>query len=213
MIAPRPTYEEIALARSIRLNWPPITRGIPIATARVMARGRRAKTVVVSERASRTIATVRGQSVMLDADLASLYRVDIKSLNQAVKRNRARFPSDFMFRLSAQEAASLRSQTVTLERGRGRHRKYLPYAFTEQGVAMLSSVLRSSRAVHVNIEIMRAFIRLRHVVHPNGELAKKIARLEVKYDGQFRVVFQAIRELMTPPPVPRRRIGYLRIGT
>ena len=178
-----------------------------------MARGRRAKTVVVSERASRTIATVRGQSVMLDADLASLYRVDIKSLNQAVKRNRARFPSDFMFRLSAQEAASLRSQTVTLERGRGRHRKYLPYAFTEQGVAMLSSVLRSSRAVHVNIEIMRAFIRLRHVVHPNGELAKKIARLEVKYDGQFRVVFQAIRELMTPPPVPRRRIGYLRIGT
>ena len=154
---------------------------------------------------------LRGHNVMIDADLAALYQVDTKSLNQAVKRNRARFPSDFMFKLSAQEATALRSQTVTLERRRGRHRKYLPYAFTEQGVAMLSSVLRSSRAVRVNIEIMRTFIRLRHVVHPSGELAKKIDRLEMKYDGQFKVVFQAIRELMTPPP--RRRIGYIRAGT
>ena len=144
-------------------------------------------------------------------DLAALYEVDIKSLNQAVKRNRARFPSDFMFRLTREEAESLRSRIVTLERGRGRHRKYLPYAFTEQGVAMLSSVLRSSHAVRVNIEIMRAFIRLR-AFHSGGELVKKIDRLEIKYDGQFAVVFQAIRELVTPPPVPRRRIGYLRIG-
>jgi hypothetical protein len=155
--------------------------------------------------------TLRGHSVMLDADLAALYQVDIKSLNQAVKRNRARFPSDFMFQLDSTEAESLRSQSVTLEGGRGRHRKYRPYAFTEQGVAMLSSVLRSSRAVNVNIEIMRAFIRLRHVAHPNHELARKIDRLETKYDGQFKVVFQAIRELMTPPVVPRRRIGYLRV--
>ena len=168
---------------------------------------------MVSGRVKRAIVTLRGHSVMLDADLAALYRVDIKSLNQAVKRNRARFPSDFMFQLDSTEAASLRSQSVTLEGGRGRHRKYRPYAFTEQGVAMLSSVLRSPRAVHVNIEIMRAFIRLRHVAHPNDELARKIDRLETKYDGQFKVVFQAIRELMAPPAVPRRRIGYLRIGT
>lgn len=150
---------------------------------------------------------------MLDTDLAALYQVDIKSLNQAVKRNRERFPSDFMFRLTGQEAESLRSQIVTLDRGRGRHRKYLPYAFTEQGVAMLSSVLHSSRAVRVNIEIMRVFIRLRRVFHSGGEIARKIDRLETKYDGQFAVVFQAIRELVVPPPVPRRRIGYLRIGT
>ena len=139
--------------------------------------------------------------------------MDIKSLNQAVKRNRARFPSDFMFQLNAPEAESLRSQIVTLERGRGRHRKYLPYAFTEQGVAMLSSVLRSSRAVGVNIEIMRVFVRLRHVFHSDGELAKRIDRLETKYDGQFTVVFQAIRELVALPPAPRRRIGYLLSAT
>jgi hypothetical protein len=177
-----------------------------------MARKTRTAAVVVLERVHRVIVTLRGHSVMLDADLAALYHVDIKSLNQAVKRNRPRFPSDFMFQLNATEAASLRSQFVTLERGRGRHRKYRPYAFTEQGVAMLSSVLRSSRAVNVNIEIMRAFIRLRQAARPNEELAGKIDRLETKYDGQFKVVFQAIRELMTPSAAPRRRIGYLRIG-
>ena len=175
-----------------------------------MAKKSRRATIVVSERVNRAIVTLRGHSVLLDADLAALYQVDIKSLNQAVKRNHERFPSDFMFQLDAHEAASLRSQVVTLEGGRGRHRKYRPYAFTEQGVAMLSSVLRSSRAVHVNIEIMRAFIRLRHAAHSNDELARKIDRLETKYDGQFKVVFQAIRELMAPPAVPRRRIGYLR---
>jgi ORF6N domain-containing protein len=176
-----------------------------------MAKRQRQAVVIVAERVNRAIVVLRGHSVMLDTDLAALYQVDIKSLNQAVKRNRARFPSDFMFRLTRDEAESLRSQIVTLERGRGRHRKYLPYAFTEQGVAMLSSVLRSSRAVRVNIEIMRVFIRLRRALHSGGELAKKIDRLEIKYDGQFAVVFQAIRDLVTPPPVPRRRIGYLRI--
>lgn len=145
---------------------------------------------------------------MLDADLAAFYQVDVKVLNQAVKRSRARFPVDFMFRLSAQEAASLRSQTVTLKSGRGRHRKYLPYVFTEHGVAMLSSVLRSRRAVRVNIEIMRAFVRLRQMFASNVEFAKKLDELETRYDAQFRVVFQAIRELMTPPPASRKRIGF-----
>ncbi len=147
---------------------------------------------------------------MLDMDLAALYQVDSRSLNQAVQRNRARFPSDFMFQLNAREAESLRSQTVILERGRGRHRKYRPYAFTEQGIAMLSSVLRSSRAVAVNIEIMRVFVRLRQMYQANGELTRRIDRLERKYDGHFTVVFQAIREIVAPQPLTRRRIGYLR---
>ena len=145
---------------------------------------------------------------MLDADLAVLYQVDVRALNQAVKRNRERFPSDFMFQLNAQEAESLRSQSVTLNTGRGQHRKYRPYAFTEQGVAMLSSVLRSRRAVRVNIEIMRAFVRLRQMLHSNADLAKKLDELEAKYDAQFKVVFQAIRDLMTLPPAPRKRIGF-----
>jgi ORF6N domain len=156
--------------------------------------------------------TARGHRVLLDADLAALYQVDIKSLNQAVKRNRARFPSDFMFQLDAREAESLRSRIVTLKRGRGRHRKYLPYAFTEQGVAMLSSVLRSQRAVSVNIEIMRVFVRLRQALHSSEDLVRRIDRLETKYDGQFMVVFKAIRELIAAPPVPQRRIGDLRVS-
>jgi hypothetical protein len=129
-------------------------------------------------------------------------------LNQAVRRNLARFPADFMFRLTSEEAGVLRSQIVTLDGGRGRHRKYLPFAFTEQGVAMLSSVLRSPRAVQVNIEIMRAFVRLRRMLEDNAELARKLAALEKKYDGQFRMVFDAIRELMTPAVPKRRRIGF-----
>jgi hypothetical protein len=171
------------------------------------------KTVINGARVARAIATVRGHSVMLDTDLAGLYQVDVKTLNQAVKRNRARFPPDFMFQLTAREADSLRSQIVTLKPRRGSHRKYRPYAFTEHGVAMLSSVLRSSRAVQVNIEIIRAFIRLRHVGQWNGELAMKIDRLEAKCDRRFTAVFQAIRQLMAPPPVARQRIGYLQTRT
>jgi hypothetical protein len=162
------------------------------------------------------IRTVRGQKVLLDSDLAQLYGVATKVLVQAVKRNLQRFPSDFMFHLTEQELRALRSQIVTLDdtqdrpKGRGRHAKYSPYAFTEQGVAMLSSVLRSERAVQVNVEIMRAFVRLRGLIGHNRELARRLDDLESRYDRQFKVVFDAIRELMTPTaPAPKRRIGFV----
>ena len=150
---------------------------------------------------------VRGQKVMLDADLAEIYRVPTKSLNLAVKRNADRFPEDFMFQLTDDEVVGLRFHFETSKRGRG-GRRYLPYAFTEQGVAMLSSVLRSSRAVQVNIAIMRTFVRLREMLLSNAELARKLAALENKYDAQFKVVFDAIRELTLPPDPPRRQIGF-----
>ena len=155
----------------------------------------------------RRIFLVRGQKVMLDADLAALYRVPTKSLNLAVKRNVERFPEDFTFQLTDDEVAGLRFHFETSKRGRG-GRRYLPYAFTEQGVAMLSSVLRSSRAVQVNIAIMRTFVRLREMLLSNVELARKLAALENKYDAQFKVVFDAIRELMLPPAPPKRQIGF-----
>jgi len=162
------------------------------------------------ERIESRILVIRGQKVILDASLAGLYAVTTKALNQAVKRNLVRFPGDFMFQLTAEEATLLRSQSVTLKTGRGRHRKYQPYAFTEQGVAMLSSVLRSERAMLVNVEIMRAFVRLRRMLETHADLARKLAALERKYDAQFKSVFDAIRELMTPPEPPRkRRIGFL----
>lgn len=145
--------------------------------------------------------------VMLDRDLALLYGVQTKTLNQAVKRNRKRFPDDFMFQLTWEETQNLRSQIVTLKRGR--NVKYLPYAFTEQGVAMLSSILRSERAARVNVEIMRAFVRLRRMLSTHAELARKLAQLERKCDAQFKVVFDAIRELMVPPaPKKKRSIGF-----
>lgn len=143
------------------------------------------------ERVETTIRVVRAQRVMLDADLAALYE---------------RFPADFMFQLSAAEFEILRSQLGTSSGWGGR--RYRPYAFTEQGVAMLSSVLRSPRAVQVNIEIMRAFVRLREMLQANAELAKKLASLEKKYDAQFRVVFDAIRELMAAPVKSTKRIGF-----
>ena len=152
---------------------------------------------------------------MLGLDLARLYGVEVKALNQAVRRNADRFPPDFMFQLTWEESQSLRSQFVTLKddaaRGRtGRHTKYRPYAFSEQGVAMLSSVLKSGRAVHTNVEIMRAFVRLRSMAAHNSDLARRLDALESKYDRQFKVVFDAIRELMTPPqPPPKRRIGFI----
>ena len=164
------------------------------------------------------ILVVRGQRVMLDMQLAKLYGVEVKALNQAVKRNAERFPADFMFQLSREEAMALRSQIVTLDddahpRGRGRYAKYRPHAFTEQGVAMLSSVLKSRRAVQVNVEIMRAFVRLRDMIGHNRELARRLDTLESKYDRQFKVVFDAIRELMAPPvPTPKRRIGFVSQG-
>jgi hypothetical protein len=166
----------------------------------------------------RRIYLIRREKVMLDYDLAELYGVPTRILNQAVKRNRDRFPKDFMFQLSKAEATALRSQIVILDAPngppqpvtgqRGKHSKYLPYAFTEQGVAMLSSVLRSKRAVQVNIAIMRTFVRLREMLLSNAELRRKLEALEKKYDAQFKVVFDAIRELMTPPEPPKRQIGF-----
>ena len=151
---------------------------------------------------------VRDHNVMIDTDLAPLYGVAVRALNQAVSRNKARFPPDFMFRVTSKEASSLRSQTVTAKTGRGGRRNE-PYAFTEQGVAMLSSVLRSERAVRVNIEIMRAFVHLRRMMLAHAELVQKLDQLERKYDGQFEMVFQAIRELMKPRSLGARRIGFL----
>lgn len=155
----------------------------------------------------RLILLIRGQKVILDSDLARLYRVPTKSLNLAVKRNRERFPKDFMFRLSQREANALRFHFETSKEGRG-GRRYLPRAFTEQGVAMHSGVLRSQRAVQVNIAIMRAFVKLREMLASHRDLARKLEEMERRYDAQFKIVFDAIRELMNPPPKPRRLIGF-----
>ena len=156
----------------------------------------------------RRILLVHGQRVMLDSDLASLYGVSTKRLNEQVRRNLPRFPADFMFQLSPDEAVALRSHFATLEPGRGKHRKYLPYVFTEQGVAMLSSVLKSKRAIQVNVEIMRAFVRLRELIATNRDLARRLDELEKRYDSQFKVVFDAIRQLMAPPEKGRPSIGF-----
>jgi phage regulator Rha-like protein len=166
------------------------------------------KDVMPVETIERSIRLIRGAKVILDADLAALYGVATRVLVQGVKRNLERFPPDFMFQLTKEEFALLRSQSVT-SRGWG-GRRYPPYAFTEQGVAMLSSVLRSSRAVQVNIEIMRAFVRMRQWLASHARLAKKLAELEARYDEQFTVVFEAIKQLMTPPEAKRKRIGFRR---
>ncbi len=154
----------------------------------------------------RRIYVVRGQKVLIDSDLAELYQVTTGNLNLAVHRNKARSPQDFMFRLSANEAKTLRLHAAR-PKGRG-GRRTLPYAFTEQRVAMLSSVLRSERAVLVNIAIMRAFVRLRSLMLSNEELAATITAMEQKYDAQFKVVFDAIRELMKPPAKSTGPIGF-----
>jgi len=191
------------------------------------------KALIPIERIKKAIIYIRGQKVMLDSILAELYGVETGELNRAVKRNVDRFPEDFMFQLTDEEwdalrcqfgiskteedlrchfgtsslEEDLRSQNVTSGPGKG-GRRYLPYVFTEQGVAMLSSVLKSERAVKVNIEIMRAFVRLREMIASNRELAKRLDELEKKYDVQFRVVFDAIRQLMAPPVRETRKIGF-----
>ena len=162
---------------------------------------------LVEERVERAILYIRGKKVMLDSDLAELYGVETKVLNQAVRRHLNRFPSDFVFRLSEQEVEDLRSQSVT-SKGRG-GRRYRPYAFTEQGVAMLSSVLNSERAVEVNIEIMRAFVRLRKLMASQEDLWRKIMALEKKYDRKFRLVFDAINALAQPEEQEKKRIGFV----
>src|SRR5712692_9834577 len=156
----------------------------------------------------RRIYLIRKQKVMLDTDLAELYGVTTKRLNEQVRRNLKRFPTDFMFQLNVDEASFLRSQIATSNVGRG-GRRYLPHAFTEQGVSMLSTVLNSDRAIQVNIAIMRTFVQLRELLATHKDLAQKLEALEKKYDRQFRVVFDAIRQLMTPEEPPKQqRIGF-----
>jgi hypothetical protein len=165
------------------------------------------RSLIPLERIERSILLIRGQKVMLSTDLAELYQVEPRVLVQAVKRNIARFPKDFMFQLTEEEFSNLKSQIVISSWGGLRRAR--PYAFTEQGVAMLSSVLRSKRAIQVNIEIMRAFVRLRRMLASNKELTRRLDALEKKYDAQFKVVFDAIRELMKPPESKKRPIGFL----
>lgn len=165
---------------------------------------------VAPEQLQPLIHVIRGQRVMLSGDLARLYGVEPKVLVQAVKRNAIRFPQDFMFPVDWEDVPFLRSQFVTLD-GRGRYPKYPPLAFTEQGVAMLSSVLRSERAVEINIAIMRAFVRLREVLSQTRELSARLSELEQRvagHDEHIQALFEAIRQLMTPPDTPKKRIGF-----
>jgi hypothetical protein len=154
------------------------------------------------------IISLRGERVMLDRDLANMYGVEIRVLKQAVRRNIDRFPDDFMFELTKKEQDSLRSQFVTLKWGQ--HSKYPPFAFTEQGVAMLSSVLNSDHAIGVNIAIMRTFTRLRKMLVTHKDLKRKIEAMEKKYDEQFRIVFEAITQLIEEDEKPKKKIGYLK---
>jgi hypothetical protein len=161
------------------------------------------------QRIERLIYVIRGQKVMLDNDLAELYGVETRVLKQAVRRNMKRFPNDFMFELTKEENQSLRSQNVILKRGK--YSKYLPFAFAEQGVAMLSSVLNSERAIEVNIEIMRAFVKVREMLGTQRELAGKLKELETRiqdHDEQIQAIFEAISQLMSPPESPRKKIGF-----
>jgi phage regulator Rha-like protein len=159
------------------------------------------------ERIERAIIVVRGEKVMLDSELAEIYGVDTGALNRAVKRNASRFPLDFMFQLTAEEAESLRCQIGISNEGRG-GRRYLPYAFTEHGALMLANVLNSERAAQTSVMVVRAFVKLRQMLASNAELSRKLADMEKKYDAQFKVVFDAIRQLMSPPAKPKREIGF-----
>lgn len=163
--------------------------------------------IVLTERIERRIYFIRGQKVIMDSDLAELYGVRTSNLNKAVSRNTGRFPKDFMFQLNREEAHSLRFQFGISKAGKG-GRRYKPYVFTEQGVAMLSSVLNSERAVRVNIEIMRAFVKMRELMTTHKDLARRLDNLEKKYDTRFKAVFDAIRRLIMPMEKPKRRIGF-----
>ena len=175
------------------------------------------------ESISLSIASLRGQRVILDADLAALYGVEIRRLNEQIKRNLDRFPADFMFRLTAEEFDSLRSQFATLKPGRGQHRKYLPYAFTEHGAIMAATILSSPRAVQVSVYVVRAFVRLREAALQHKDLAERLSTLEEKTESlamqhdmssrntraQLRQVFEALRELTIPPETAKRPIGFV----
>ncbi len=174
------------------------------------SQGDKMETIVPIEVIEKKIYLIRRQKVMLDSDLAELYGVETRTLVQAVKRNIGRFPQDFMFQLNNQEVITLRSQFVISKSGKG-GRRYIPYVFTEQGVAMLSSVLNSERAILVNIAIMRAFVKLREIISLNKELAHKLAQLErkiEKHDTEIKVIFDAIRHLMAAPEPKEKKIGF-----
>ena len=165
------------------------------------------QTTIPAVQIENLILIIRGEKIILDSDLATLYEVETKVLIQTVRRNMSRFPADFMFQLTREEFDHLRSQSVTSSWG---GRRYPPYAFTEQGVAMLSGVLKSTCAINVNIEIMRAFVRLRQMLASNKKLAQKIDELEQKYDDQFKMVFEAIKQLMAPSADEKKRpIGFV----
>lgn len=182
--------------------------------------------LLATEAIALRIATVRGRRVLLDADLAALYEVETKRFNEAVRRNLSKFPADFMFQLTTEEWGALRSQIATLDAvhgGRGRHRKYLPYAFTEHGAIMAANLLSSLRAIEVSVYVVRAFVRMRELAATHGDLAKRLSELEQKTEAlaighdsfsrntrhQLRQVFDALRELMTPPDPPKRPIGFV----
>lgn len=166
---------------------------------------------VPTEKIESKIYLIRGVKIMFDTDLANLYQVEIRALNQAIKRNEARFPEDFMFQLNKKEYSawkefSLRSQSVILKQGE--HRKYLPYVFTESGIAMLSSVLKSERAIQVNIQIMRTFSKIREMLLTNKELREKIEKLEKKYDSEISTIFRVLKNLIIEKEKPKTEIGF-----
>jgi phage regulator Rha-like protein len=167
------------------------------------------ESLIPVERIEKKIYVFRGERVMLDSDLAEIYEVETKMFNRAVKRNINRFPEDFMFQLTAEEDERLRSQIGTSKKGRG-GRRYLPYVFTEHGAIMAASILNSDRAVEVSVQVVRAFIKMRQMLASNADLAKKIEALERKYDSQFKVVFDAIKQLMMPPEKTKGNIGFIR---
>lgn len=170
---------------------------------------------IVPEQIARTILILRGQRVLQDSELAALYGVSTKRFNEQVRRNRKRFPADFMFQLTAEETRSLRSQFATLETGRGQHRKYLPYVFTEHGAIMAATILNSPHAIEMSVYVVRAFVRLREMLASNKELARRFAQLETRLDKKLTIhdeaiaaILSAIRQLMHPPVPKRRPIGF-----
>jgi len=164
------------------------------------------ESLIPIERIEQKIYVIRGERVMLDSDLAEIYGVTTKRLNEQVKRNIKRFPEDFMFQLTAEELEDMRSQIATASK---RNVRFPPYVFTEHGAIMAANVLSSERAVEASVQVVRAFVKLRGLLASNAELAKKFEALEKKYDAQFRVVFDAIRKLMMPPDAPKRKIGFV----
>lgn len=170
------------------------------------------ESLVPQESIEGRILVLRGKRIMLDRDLAEIYGVTTGRLNEQVKRNRGRFPEDFMFQLNKEEFDVLRSQIAIFKMGRGQHRKYLPFAFTEHGAVMLASILNSPVAVSASIQVVRAFVQLREMLSEHANLRRKIADMERKYDSQFRVVFDAIRQLLESPQKPKKRIRFLPIG-